>query len=594
MTGANGSAPAVATAIVGSDICFALRLDHLFPDRALVAEEVTRDGVALLTALEGQRSARFVLQTLATPRPDRREHGGLSVHLIVALQGGQDRKALVEEICDDLSDLLSAPPVRWSFSVLTDASALTDVLDPLPLNSLAELARREEPCAPTAWTTSVGFTHDGPTTTIERGLWSMWTLGPAAVRDEARLASVLLAQEAPVCIRVALRPTVVTTQERDLLEQLVMTQEPGLSNGLLGTSLRTIEALLYLRPVFDVRCIVASTERLSRSLLSAIGHAMSEPAEHEPPQAILRGGFAVLRAGEHIDEEILRQAFTGLSTGMPGPSLAPNGLGRLRRLLGPWEAANVFRLPVADDRGIPGLATLDVPDLPPPVARLPRSGRRLGSLVGHGAHPVRLDDASRFRHTYVSGQTGTGKSTLLLNLILQDILAGDGVAVLDPHGDLVEAILQRIPANRLDDVVLVDPADQEAVVGINLLEADSPVQAAYLVEELSRMFTALFDPNRQGIVGPRFESMLRQSANLLLASSTPSTMLDIATIFIDPAVREHLVKQVKDPILAEYWLGEMAMSRSNEWQEVVSWFRSKFEIFRTSALVRNVVVSVAM
>jgi hypothetical protein len=104
------------------------------------------------------------------------------------------------------------------------------------------------------------------------------------------------------------------------------------------------------------------------------------------------------------------------------------------------------------------------------------------------------------------------------------------------------------------------------------------------------MFTALFDPSRQGIVGPRFETMLRQSANLLLANpATPSTMLDIATIFVDAAVRNHLVEQVKDPILAEYWLGEMSMGRSNEWQEVVSWFRSKFEIFRTSPLVRNVI-----
>jgi len=127
------------------------------------------------------------------------------------------------------------------------------------------------------------------------------------------------------------------------------------------------------------------------------------------------------------------------------------------------------------------------------------------------------------------------------------------------------------------------------VVGVNLLEAESAVQQEYLVEELARMFTALFDPHRQGIVGPRFETMLRQAANLLMASDRPSSMLDIATVFTDDAVRAELTRDLTDPVLAEYWLGEMQMRRSNEWQEVISWFRSKFEVFRTSRLVRNVV-----
>ena len=221
---------------------------------------------------------------------------------------------------------------------------------------------------------------------------------------------------------------------------------------------------------------------------------------------------------------------------------------------------------------------------------LAKSGHVAGHLVGNSRQPVLIDPEERFRHLYVSGQTGTGKSTLLLNLALQDIEAGAGVAVLDPHGDLVEALLGRIPGERADDVVVVDPADPVAVTGVNLLEGETPIQCEYVVSELARMFYSLFDPNRTGIIGPRYESWLRQAALLLLANpDEPSSFLDISTVFVDPAVRKHLVDGITDPILSEFWRGEMAQTSDFHKSEVLGWFRSKFEIFRTSALVRNVV-----
>lgn len=568
--------------------CFALRLGHLHPDPDLDSAEVLREAVALITALEGQRSARFVLQTLCQPDREHPERGSLSVHLIATVRSDA-AGARIEELSDDLLDMLSAPPVRFTFAPVSEADELATVIDPFPPQHFAEIARREEPCQPTRWIGGIGFGADGGERTGERPIWSMWTLGPPS-GDLRRLASVLLAQEAPVCIRVVLEPTIVTEEEREIIESLTRVVESRRGDGLVAASLNTIESVLFLRPIFEMRCLVASSDRLSPSMLSALGHAVSEPTPHGAPEPILHGGFSVLRGYREVPLEELAAAYTGFVCGEPTPSLAPSGLDRIRRLVGAWEAANVFRIPVTADDGFPGIETLRVPDLDVPLADLARSGSRVGNLVGDPTRAVLVEADERFRHMYVSGQTGTGKSTLLLNLALQDIAAGSGVAVVDPHGDLVEAILGRIPPNRIDDVVLIDPADPYAVVGVNLLEAETPVQREYVVSELALMFYSIFDPKRQGFVGPRFEAWLRQAALLLLANpDEQGTVLDIATVFVDDAVRKHLVKSITDPVLAEFWIGEMGKTNSHSMSEMIGWFRSKFEVFSSSALVRNVV-----
>ena len=571
---------------------FALKLEHLHPDRALKREEMESDAVSLVMALDGHHDARFVLQIVARPNASRSGVGELDVHLITTVTGDDGEPPTaerVDELCDDLLDMLSAPPIRWSFAPVLEADELAAALQPFVPTHMAEIARREEPCGPLRASTHPGFVGRSASQ-LERDLWSMWTLGPAAP-DMKRLAAVLLAQEAPVAVRVLVHPTALTDDERERAEQVVMEAHTSVpENGLMHASLATLEALLYLRPVFEVRCLVASPDPISRSMLSALGHAMSEPSKHGRTQAgQLEGGFAVIRGGHDVEASVLRDSFQSMTLGEPIPSLAPAGLERLRRLLGPWEASNLFRFPfTADD--FPGIVSLSTPELDPPLADMPAEGQRIGRLVTHGKRHVLLDPEERFRHLYISGQTGTGKSTLLLNLILQDIEAGAGVAVLDPHGDLVEVILRNVPEERRNDVVLVDPSDPVAVVGVNLLEAETPVQQEYVVSELCNMFYELFDPARQGIVGPRFETMLRQAALLLLAHpEEPSSLLDITTLFTDDAVRKHLVKGLEDPILTEFWLGEMQLDRSREWQEVVSWFRSKFEIFRTSKLVRSVI-----
>ncbi|HUG85527.1 MAG TPA: DUF87 domain-containing protein, partial [Euzebya sp.] len=562
-----------------------LKLRHLRPDRDLRPDDAMRDGVALLTALEGHSDVRFALQIAAFPEPDTAERGRIEVHVLAHARSGGPSD--LDVLADDLVDVLAAPPVRWTFDPVRSEHDVHRALHPLDPEHLAEIARREEPAIPLRWNTFGGFTRPSD---VDRSLWTLWTFGPASPSLH-RLASTMLAQSAPVVLRVVIAPTALTPEERGGIERLLIKSVDGAGgNRVLTASLHTLESLLYVRPLFDVRCLVASSAPLSRSLLSAVGHAISEPARHSAADhPVLTGGFAILRAGSDIPADQVRTAFTALEPGPAGPSIARADLARLRRLMGPWEAANAFRIPVTDD-DFPGLDTLDIPDLEPPILAMARDGLLLGRTIGYGDESVNLAADDRERHLYVSGQTGTGKSTLLLNLAMQDIRDGRGLALIDPHGDLVEAILRRVPDDRVDDVVLIDPADEVAVVGVNLLEAESAVQQDYVVSELCNMFYALFDPSRQGIIGPRYESMLRAAALLLMTNpGRPSSLLDIPTVFTDKAVRTMLLQQATDPIVREYWEGEFAQTSDYHRSEVLGWFRSKFEVFRTSRLVRNVI-----
>ncbi|MFT4186996.1 MAG: type IV secretion system DNA-binding domain-containing protein [Aeromicrobium sp.] len=566
-------------------IAHVLRSTRMVDDDEMA--EIQRDLVAVTTALEGHADCSFAVQWLCDPRPDDPRGGVIEVAVLTAV-GGTPDAARVEEIADDVLDLLNGPPEVWRFELEDDDAALARLVDPLEPVHLAGVVRREAPLRPDARTSGVGF-GAAPVSRPESGpqLWSMWTFGPPSI-DSHRLSAGLLVQEAPVCVRMAITPTQLTGEERDLLEELVAFHA-GLPERQLSTqaSLRTLEAMLYLRPLFEARCVVASPEPLSSALLSTIGHTLSEPTPHDAPNGILSGGYAVMRPPAHPH---LAEVYGTLGLGPVVQGLASPGLERLRHLLGVWEASNLFRLPVAGEEGAPGMRLDERPQLRAVLDALPSEGAVIGTLLDRD-RPIAIGENDRLRHTYVAGQTGTGKSTLLLNMAVADIAAGHGVCVIDPHGDLLEDLMCRIPPERIDDVVLIDPADEVAVPGVNLIEAESDHQRRYLVSESANMMYALFDPKRTGIIGPRFESMMRNAMLLLEhVRDVPGSFLDVSTIFADPEVRKFLSAKITDPHLAEYWLGEYPASlRSNESGEVVSWFRSKFEVFRTSRALRSVI-----
>ena len=176
-----------------------------------------------------------------------------------------------------------------------------------------------------------------------------------------------------------------------------------------------------------------------------------------------------------------------------------------------------------------------------------------GLLLGNNVHlgesvPVRLSPDQRVRHTHIIGASGTGKSTLLFNLIQEDIENGEGVAVLDPHGDLVDRILGIIPENRIGDVVLVDPSDSDYPIGFNILSAHSELEKNLLASDLVSMFRRLSTS-----WGDQMDIVLRNAILAFLESTAGGTLSDLRRFLIEPAFRTQFLATVREPEVVYYW-----------------------------------------
>src|SRR3989344_345978 len=146
---------------------------------------------------------------------------------------------------------------------------------------------------------------------------------------------------------------------------------------------------------------------------------------------------------------------------------------------------------------------------------------------------IKIKDLDRLRHTYMLGKTGVGKSTLFQNMCLQDILNHHGVCFIDPHGEAIQWLLQRIPKNRLEDVVLFDPSNPDSSYGLNLLEYNTEFEKDFLVAQVIEIFYKIFDPDKTGIIGPQFEHWLRSAALTVMAGPEGGSLIEIPKLFID-------------------------------------------------------------
>ncbi|MBX4188753.1 type IV secretory system conjugative DNA transfer family protein, partial [Candidatus Saccharibacteria bacterium] len=263
---------------------------------------------------------------------------------------------------------------------------------------------------------------------------------------------------------------------------------------------------------------------------------------------------------------------------------------KTKNILNATELATLFHFP--DQKNIPTsqLERQSSKQVDGP-RNVPENGMLLGYNMFRGAKKeIRLDDNDRRRHMYLVGQTGTGKSTFLENLALQDMLEGKGFAFVDPHGDTAEKLLAMVPKERTEDVIYFSPGDMDYPLGLNMFEFHSEDQKDFLIQEAINMLYKLYDPTRQGIIGPRYEHLFRNAALAIMADPAGGTFIDIPKLFRDPQFVEQKLKHVTDQNVLEFWRKEMpASQRSNEFGEVTSWFVSKFGAFLSNEMMRNII-----
>jgi len=226
----------------------------------------------------------------------------------------------------------------------------------------------------------------------------------------------------------------------------------------------------------------------------------------------------------------------------------------------------------------------------PVAAEVPASG---GTFMGFGYYrgvkrPVCVSFNDRQRHVYIIGKTGVGKSVLLQDMAIQDIRAGHGVCVMDPHGDLIDDILRRIPPERAEDVVYFDPSDTERPMGLNLLEAKNEEQKHFITTAIINLMYKLYDPQRTGIIGPRFEHAVR-NAMLTVMAEPGATFIEIVRVLTDQKYVQELLPKVNDPIVRRYWTDQIAQTSDFHKSEVLDYIVSKFGRFVTNKTMRNII-----
>ncbi|MCL5019839.1 MAG: type IV secretion system DNA-binding domain-containing protein [Patescibacteria group bacterium] len=224
----------------------------------------------------------------------------------------------------------------------------------------------------------------------------------------------------------------------------------------------------------------------------------------------------------------------------------------------------------------------------PAPAQIPDSGLYLGMSTFRGlSKPVYMQRDDRRRHMYVIGKTGVGKSEFLKDMILQDIKNGEGVCFIDPH-DTIDKLLPLIPPERAEDVILFDPSDIDRPMGLNMLEANTESEKHYVVSSIVGLMYKLYDPNKTGIIGPRFEHAIR-NAMLTVMYEKGSTFVEVVRALTDATFVQELLPKVQDPIIRRYWTDQIAQTSDFHKSEVLDYIVSKFGRFVTNKMMRNII-----
>lgn len=251
------------------------------------------------------------------------------------------------------------------------------------------------------------------------------------------------------------------------------------------------------------------------------------------------------------------------------------------------EMASFWHLPTPSTE-TPHINWLTARKAPPPL-NMPNEGIILGEAVYRGEKTVvRMKRADRRRHLYVIGKSGSGKSVFIQNLAVQDIQNGEGVCVVDPHGDFVEYVLQHVPKERAEDVIYFNPSDIERPIGLNMLEVRTEEQKDFATQEMIAIFYKMVtDPS---MIGPMFEHNMRNVMLTLMSDlENPGSIAEIPRMFTDDAFVAKWKKKLKDPVVLAFWEKEMAKTSDFHKSEMLGYLISKVGRFVENEMIRNII-----
>lgn len=488
---------------------------------------------------------------------------------------------------NQIQQLLDITLPDFRFAQITDVDELQRLLDPFPVQDVAEIRRSSQ---------------------LQYTIPNMY----AGIPDIEVMMDLMLGQLNAVELAITIEPSHLDNMLNSLNNQDVSPamdthsyepitsshmneriggalQNPVFDSSSLGMLQQRIQSLRT--HAFAVRIHVASDGRLSDALLATINSEFGGPSKLLS-QSIWQNS---------INPAVSSTVFVRPRTNIPTAGVAQFDCavenGRVLATI-PWdgdppsiylcdlgETTRLFALPLNPswiyDRGIALTLPYNEEDQP---------GIKLGINKHHNKiRSVVQPFDSRIKHTWIIGQTGTGKSTLLENMIQQDIERGSGVIVIDPHGEMLENVIGRIPPERMQDVIYFDPADTDRPMGFNIIQAKTDDERALVVSSMIQLIQKMFDPNYIGIVGPRFEHNVRNALLSILYVPEGTTLIEMVRILTDDDYMRKVLPYITDPIVKRYWTDQIAHTSDFHRSEIIDWLVSKFGRFVTDFTIRRII-----
>lgn len=488
-----------------------------------------------------------------------------------------------------LQPLLSSHFIEANFTPITEVDDLEERLAPfVPKHALSVTRRREllalaEPMR----RISVGFAATPPSKTPAEKDRVVHTCPWIPPQDDwSRLLDVLVSLMDPVTIIIRLQPDSDedSASEVGRVMQIVETCETYLAAKHGRTApenqVKTIRDVALTRAIglrsgaFRLGVFIVTPNPINASIGYVVGCSIAEGPDLKNP---FYGGFTT---GETDLEDALR-----------GDYFAE------QELFDASEASCAFRLPSPPYRPIPGLSVRYSRTM---MAMMPhRDPSEEGTIKlfvnEHQSvrYPIRMNVEDRMRHLFILGQTGTGKSTLMENMILQDIHAGRGVAVIDPHGDMVENVLASIPRERAEDVIYFDFLDKERPIGFNPIAWSTVNERDLLIDEFYQTLDRIYDMKLTG--GPIFEMHFRGMLKLLMGDGSSKrrgfigTLLDFTPCYTDRKFRNWLANTIDDDQLKDFLTEATSAGGEATLANVSPYVTSKFNRFVNDTMLRNII-----
>lgn len=260
---------------------------------------------------------------------------------------------------------------------------------------------------------------------------------------------------------------------------------------------------------------------------------------------------------------------------------------RKRDLLVEKELAGLYHFPDSRYNKIPIIRWIPYKVLPPPP-NTPKEGVLLGINKYRAVDtPVHFLKTDRTRHQYIIGKSGSGKSALLNFQARQDVAGGDGLCIVDPHGDLIEDVLSHVPKERAKEIIVFDPADTERPMGLNMLEAKTPDQKDRASLDATEIFIKMYGNE---IFGPRIQHYFRNGCLTLMDDEEEgATLIDVPRLFVDEEFQKYKVSKSKNVVVRAFWEHEYAKTGAREKEEMIPYFSAKFGPFITNTTIRNII-----